>query len=138
MDVTDECIFCKIANNQIPCSKIFENDKVLAFMDMAPVNKGHVLVIPKEHYKDFMEMPDALMSEVAKAAKKVAKAVVRATNAEGFNLGQNNGKAAGQAVFHFHLHLIPRFENDGLNPWPHKSYETGEMDKLAETIRSII
>ena len=134
----NECIFCKIANGEIPCSKIYETDKLIAFLDIAPVNKGHTLVIPKEHYKDLIDVPDPLIAEITKAAKKVAKAAVKAVGAEGFNIGQNNGKAAGQIVMHFHLHVIPRFENDGLVPWPQKKYEEGEMDKVAETIKSIL
>jgi histidine triad (HIT) family protein len=134
----DNCIFCKIVNNQIPCSKIFENEKIMAFLDLSPVNKGHALVIPKEHHKDLLDMPEATLSELTKAAKKVAKAVVKATKADGFNIGQNNGKAAGQIVFHFHLHVIPRFENDGLVPWPQGKYEEGEMDRLAKEISSIL
>ena len=134
----DDCIFCRIVKGEIPCSKIYENEKVIAFLDIAPVNKGHALVVPKEHYKDLLEVPNEVMGEITKAAKKVAKAAVKAVGADGFNIGQNNGKAAGQVVTHFHLHIIPRFENDGLVPWPQKKYEEGEIDKVAETIRSIL
>ena len=134
----EECIFCKIAKGDIPCNKVYENEKVLAFLDIGPINKGHTLIIPKEHHKDLLDMPDNLLAEITKTAKKVAKAVIKATGADGFNIGQNNGKAAGQAVMHFHLHIIPRFEEDGLQSWPGKSYEEGEMDKIAENIKSLL
>ena len=134
----EDCIFCKIVNGEIPCSKVYENNKVLAFLDISPVNKGHALVIPKEHHKDLLTMPDNVLAEVTKVGKKVAKAVMRATGAAGFNLGQNNGKVAGQVVMHFHLHIIPRFEDDGLELWPQGTYEGREMDEIAEKIRSLL
>ncbi len=134
----EDCIFCKIVNGEIPCNKVYENDKVLAFLDINPVNKGHALVIPKEHYKDLLVMPDNILAEVAKVGKRVAKAVMKATGAAGFNLGQNNGKTAGQAVMHFHLHIIPRFENDGLTLWPQGKYEGKEEEEIAEKIRSLL
>lgn len=130
----DECIFCKIIKGEIPCTKIFEDDKILAFLDIAPTNKGHTLIIPKEHYENLLDIPDDLLAAVAKTAKKLGKAVQQGVNADGFNIGQNNGKAAGQIVMHFHLHIIPRFDNDGLIPWPQKSYEEGEAEKVAEKI----
>ena len=134
----EDCIFCKIIKGEIPCSKLYETAKILVFMDIAPINKGHVLVIPKVHHKDLQDMPDLMLAEVAKAAKKVSKAVVKATGADGFNIGQNNGKAAGQVVMHFHLHIIPRFEDDGLIPWEAKSYEEGELEKFAEKIKALL
>ncbi len=133
-----DCIFCKIAKGEIPCDKIYENDKVLAFLDIAPVNKGHTLVIPKEHHKDLLEMPEHLLAEVAKAAKLIGKAIKESLNADGINIGQNNGKVAGQVVMHFHLHIIPRFDNDGLKMWPQKKYAEGESKGIAEKIRGFI
>jgi histidine triad (HIT) family protein len=134
----EDCIFCKIINGEIPCSKVYENDKVFAFLDIAPVNKGHALVIPKEHYKDLLAMPNDILAEVARVGKKVAKAVMKATGASGFNLGQNNGEVAGQVVMHFHLHIIPRFEDDGLELWPQGKYEGKEMEEIAEKVRSLL
>jgi histidine triad (HIT) family protein len=130
----EDCIFCKIAKGEIPCAKLYENEHVLAFLDLAPVNKGHALVIPKKHHQDLLDMPEKLFEEVGKAAKKIAEAMILATGAEGFNIGQNNGKASGQIVMHFHLHVIPRFETDGLKPWPHKKYEDGEIEEVRESI----
>ena len=134
----EDCIFCKIINREIPCSKVYENDKVMAFLDIAPVNKGHTLVVPKEHHKDLLDTPDNLLAETIKVIKKVAKAVMRATGAEGFNLGVNNGKAAGQVVMHLHFHIMPRFEDDGLKLWSGKKYEGKEEEETAEKIRSLL
>ena len=134
----EECIFCKIANGEIPCNKVYENNKLLAFLDIAPVNKGHTLVIPKEHYKDLLAMPNDVLAELAKVSKKVAKAVMRATGAEGFNVGVNNGKVAGQVVMHFHLHIMPRFENDGLKLWEGRKYEGKEEEEIAEKIKVLL
>ena len=131
----EDCLFCKIIKGEIPCNKIYENDKVFAFLDIAPVNKGHALVIPKEHHKDLLDMPDDILAEVAIISKKVAKAVIEATNADGFNIGKNNGKAAGQVIFHSHMHIIPRFENDGFKHWPQGKYEEGEAEKILESIK---
>ena len=134
----EDCVFCKIIKGEIPCAKIYENDKVLAFLGIEPINKGHTIVIPKEHHKDLLSMPDDILAEVTKITKKVSKAVVEATGADGFNIGQNNGKAAGQAVFHFHIHIMPRFENDGLKHWSHKEYSEGEMNEFAEKISNAL
>ena len=134
----DECIFCKIIKGDIPCSKVYEGSKVFAFLDNAPVNKGHTLVVPKEHYKDLLAMPNDVLCEVIKVVKKISKAVVRTVKADGFNIGKNNGAAAGQAVMHSHFHIIPRFEGDGLNAWPHGEYEEGEENRVAEDIKSLL
>jgi histidine triad (HIT) family protein len=134
----EDCIFCKIINGEIPCTKVYEDDKIFSFLDIAPVSKGHTLVIPKEHHKDLLDMPDNILAEVAKATKKIAKAVVKVTRATGFNLHQNNGPKAGQGVMHFHFHIIPRHEDDGLKHWPQGSYEEGEDKKIAEDIKSLL
>ena len=132
----EDCIFCKIVKGEIPCQKVYENDKIFAFLDIMPVNKGHTLIIPKEHYPALLDLPDDVLAEIAKAAKKVSKAVVRATGADGFNIGQNNGEAAGQAVFHFHMHIIPRFNNDGLKAWPHQKLPEEDMKQIQEDIKN--
>jgi histidine triad (HIT) family protein len=134
----EECIFCKIINGEIPSSKVYENDKVIAFLDIAPVNKGHTLVLSKEHHKDILDTPVDILAETMKVVKKVAKAVMKVTGAEGFNLGVNNGKIAGQLVMHLHFHIMPRFEDDGLKLWEGKEYEGNERDEIAEKIRSLL
>ena len=133
------CIFCRIANGEIPCAKIYEDDNVLAFLDLAPVHHGHTLVIPKSHYKDMLEVPSELGTHVFAALQKVAAAVMKATGAMGFNVMQNNGLAAGQTVFHIHWHIIPRFEDDGLNMWEQGSYpDAAAMQDMAARVASYL
>ena len=133
-----DCIFCKIVKKEIPSSTVYENKNVLAFLDIYPVNKGHVLIIPKKHYETLTDIPDELLADVMKATKKVAKAVMKAMKTDGFNVGMNNYKAAGQLVPHAHFHIIPRFNEDGLKLWPQGSYQEGEMKPIAEAIKKNI
>jgi histidine triad (HIT) family protein len=133
-----DCIFCKIAQGELPSEKIYEDDKVLAFLDINPVNNGHTLLITKDHYENFLSLPDDLMSYVFKKAKLIAQAVSKGTDSDGFNLGINNGSAAGQMIFHCHLHIIPRKENDGIKMWPGKEYQDGEIKKVSEEIKKFI
>lgn len=109
----DNCIFCKIANGEIPSSTIYENEKFRVFLDLGPAAKGHALVVPKEHYADLLEMPEELLGEAFGVAKKTAVRMKAAFAPAGFNIVQNNGLTAGQTVFHFHIHVIPRYEDDG-------------------------
>ncbi|MCX6707176.1 MAG: HIT family protein [Candidatus Woesearchaeota archaeon] len=129
-----DCIFCKIIKGEIPSSKVYEDKHVFAFLDIAPVNKGHVLVVPKNHSLDFSDMADEDIKAVFVAAKKIANAVMKGTGAQGYNLGMNNKKAAGQLVMHSHLHIIPRFDDDGLKHWPAKKYTEGEAEKVKDVI----
>src|SRR3989344_1823292 len=124
----NECIFCKIVKGEIPSSKIYENDKVLAFLDIGPVNKGHTLVIPKEHYTNIYDIPEDILKEVVTAAKKISKAIKKGVNADGININQSNDSSAGQVVMHIHFHIIPRFRDDGLKLWPQNKYNEGEME----------
>ena len=109
------CIFCKIANGEIPSKTIFENDNFRVILDLGPATKGHALVMPKEHYANLYELPEDLAMEAMKIAKQMAEKMTKALSCQGFNLVQNNGEVAGQTVHHFHLHLIPRYEGDGQN-----------------------
>ena len=134
----EDCVFCKIINGSLPCYKIYENEHILAFLDINPVNKGHTLIIPKEHYERLEEVPDDLLKELIIAIKKIGKAVIKGVGAEAFNLGLNNGKDAGQLIMHVHFHIMPRFKNDGLKLWPGKKYEEGEAEKIREEISKYI
>lgn len=109
----DNCIFCKIANGDIPSKTLFEDDEFKVILDLGPATKGHALILPKNHYGNLYELPDEEASKVMLLAKKMAARMTEKLKCDGFNLVQNNGKAAGQTVFHFHLHLIPRYEDDG-------------------------
>ena len=129
------CIFCKIVKGEIPASKVYEDNDSLAFLDISPINKGHTLLIPKEHYEDLFDLPEDRLKELSITLKKVSKAVLNGVKADGLNVGMNNKPAAGQIVFHAHFHIIPRYKNDGLKHWPQKKYENNdEMSKYAEII----
>jgi len=132
------CIFCKIVKGEIPCNKLYENDKVLAFLDIAPVNKGHALIIPKKHYTNIFDIDEETSCAITKAVRKVAAAVKGALGVEGVNIQSNNGETAGQVVMHFHTHIIPRDKNDGLKLWPQGTYKGGEAAKVKEKIVNYI
>lgn len=127
------CIFCKIINQEIPATVLWEDDDVLVFMDIGPIVKGHVLVIPKQHYDPVTKTPDDVVAQLHLVAKRVAQAQMDGLHADGVNIIQNNGKASGQEVPHLHIHVIPRFENDGHHwNWNPKKYtNVEEMNELA-------
>ena len=135
----DDCIFCKLANGIFPTSTVYEDEDFRAILDIAPANKGHVIILPKTHAKDIFELDETVASKLLPVAKKVAAAVKKATGCDGVNLLQNNGTAAGQSVFHLHVHVIPRFKDDGILPvWEQHSYSEGEADIMAEKINQSI
>ena len=107
-----DCIFCKIANGEIPSSTLYEDENFRVILDLGPATKGHALILPKAHYADLTDIPDELAGKAVSVAKKVVKAMMPALPCDGYNVVQNNGPAAGQTVFHYHVHLIPRYEND--------------------------
>lgn len=134
-----DCIFCKIIRKELPAEIISENDYFLTIVDIAPNNFGHSLIIPKNHYKDIHEMSEEVLSHLGIEMKRLSNAVKKAVQADGINIHMNNGKAAGQIIFHAHLHIIPRFENDGFHHWPQKSYRSPEeMREIGEKIRASI
>ena len=131
----EDCIFCKIAKKQIPSENIvYENDRIISFLDINPTTPGHTLVIPKEHYRTILETPDDILKELIATTKKIAKAVKEAVNADGLVIGINTEKAAGQIIFHTHFHIVPRFENDGLRPWPQSKYQPGQAENIKKEI----
>ncbi len=130
-----DCIFCKIIKGEIPCEKIYEDDKILAFLDIKPAVKGHTLLVTKEHYVDFLTLPNNLISHLFHRAKEITPAIMKGANADGFNIGVNNGASAGQVIFHCHLHIIPRFKSDGLTMWQGSEYQEDEIKEYAERIR---
>lgn len=134
-----DCIFCKIVAGDIPSAKVFESETCLAFLDIAPVNAGHTLVLPKGHYPTLMDIPVELGADLTHTLSTVGKAVMEATGADGLNLMQNNYEAAGQLVHHVHFHLIPRHSDDGLKLWPQSGYDNpDEMSRLAKTIAGLL
>lgn len=108
-----DCIFCKIANGEIPSKTLHEDENFRVILDLSPATKGHALILPKEHYDNLYELPEDTAAGVMKLAKKMAAVMTEKLQADGFNLVQNNGETAGQTVMHFHMHLIPRYTEDG-------------------------
>ena len=106
------CIFCKIANGEIPSTTLYEDEDFRVILDLGPATRGHALLLPKNHFANLFELDDETAQKAILVAKKMAGKMKAALGADGFNLVQNNGEAAGQTVFHFHMHLIPRYEND--------------------------
>jgi len=129
-------IFEKIITGDIPSNKVYEDDKTFAFLDADPVNPGHTLVIPKEPYKNIYEIPQDSFAAVMNTVRKLAPAIKEAVGADGINIGQNNDSAAGQEVFHFHVHIMPRFEGDGYTHWQGaENYHKGKSgEKIAKNI----
>ena len=124
-----DCIFCKIAVGEIPALKIFENDHILSFLDIAPLSDGHTLVIPKKHYSRLDQMSGDEVAQIARVLPKICLAVVDAVGCRGYNVLQNNGQVSGQLVEHVHFHIIPRTSSDGLGyRWSAKKYPP-EKDK---------
>ncbi len=134
-----DCIFCAIVAGEIPAAKVYEDEHVFAFMDIAPANPGHTLVIPKQHYRNIFDMPPEIGSKIMPAAVLIANAIRTALNPDGLNLFQSNEAAAFQTVFHFHLHLIPRWESDPLRlPWRPSEGDMEEIGNTAAKIREAL
>lgn len=108
----DNCIFCKLANGDIPTATLYEDDDFRVILDAGPATKGHALILPKDHYADLYELDDEVAAKVLVLAKKMITKLTGILGCDGYNIVQNNGEAAGQTVFHFHLHLIPRYKDD--------------------------
>ncbi|MCI9438524.1 MAG: HIT family protein [Lachnospiraceae bacterium] len=131
----DDCIFCKIANGEIPSRTLYEDEKFRVILDLGPVTRGHALLLPKDHASDLFELPEEIVSAVLTVAKKVAANMKEKLHFEGMNLVQNNGAAAGQTVGHFHLHMIPRYEKDGKNiNWVPGNPTQEELDAVKNQI----
>lgn len=132
-----DCVFCRIALGMEQASRVYEDSEVMAFLDARPVNEGHTLVICKKHYENIFEIPDDKLAYLFKVVKKVASAIVKSEDAQGIRIVQNNGAAAHQIIFHFHVHIIPEFgrhDMRSLRATPPK----GELDSIAAKIRTFI
>lgn len=131
----DNCIFCKIANGDILSKVLYEDNEFKVILDVGPATKGHALILPKNHYPNLYELPDDKASKVILLAKKMAARMTEKLGCDGFNLVQNNGKTAGQTVFHFHLHLIPRYEDDRQTlGWKPLEMTQEELEEVRKTI----
>src|SRR3989344_3538578 len=133
----NDCIFCKIVSKKIPADIIYEDNDTLAFLDVSPVNIGHTLVIPKKHFRNIFDIQKKEYKKVMETGWKITPKIKEAVEAGGVNIGNSNEKIANQAVFHLHIHIMPRFENDGLKMFPSKKYKEGEAKDIAEKIKSL-
>ncbi len=134
-----DCIFCSIIKGSLPSTKLYETDKVLAFLDIAPLNKGHALIIPKYHSETILDLPLEYAEDALKAQQVVAAALMKSLGANGFNCIQNNYPASGQVVGHVHWHIIPRYKASEFPLWTQSSYDSmEEMAQFAEKIRASI
>ena len=134
----ENCIFCKIANGEIPANVVYEDNDFIAILDLSPATKGHILLIPKQHASNLLELPDDIASKVLPVAKKIVNAQKEVLSFSNFNLIQNNGRIAGQTVEHFHLHLIPRYSIDEISLWAPHENDPSVTKELAEEIRAKI
>ena len=133
--VRSDCVFCKIVSGSVPCHKLYEDDTVLAFLDIEPISRGHTLVIPKNHYEKLHECPCDILNSISNSMGKLASAVTDSMNADGYNILCNNGSVAGQLINHMHFHIIPRKKGDVLfGNWPSRQYEDGQAEVIAKKI----
>jgi len=131
-----DCIFCKIINGEIPCHKLAENERAIAFLDIMPLTKGHFLIIPKEHYEFAEDAPPELMASLMELATRLAAAAKKALNFDGVNFLVNSGERAGQVVPHVHLHVIPRYTDDAIHwPWPAGDLSAAAAAALIKSIK---
>lgn len=133
----DDCIFCKLANGVIPTNTIYEDDEFRVIMDAAPATKGHALVLPKEHYADIYEIEPEVLGKAIQVGQKVIKHATKRLGCDGYNLLQNNGEVAGQTVFHYHLHLIPRYaemDNSQILKWEESKISPEEIKAITEKV----
>lgn len=132
----ENCIFCKIVAGEIPSRTLFEDEDFKVILDVGPAAKGHALIVPKAHYADIYELPGELAGEAMKLAKRMATHMTTVLNCDGFNILQNNGVAAGQTVFHYHMHLIPRYKDgEEMILWKENHFSDEEMDALAQQLK---
>ncbi|MCI6998755.1 HIT family protein [Frisingicoccus sp.] len=135
----DNCIFCKIAAGEIPSATLYEDEEFRVILDLGPASKGHALILPKQHYANLYELPDELAEKVIRLAKKMVIAMTKALQCDGFNVVQNNGEAAGQTVFHFHMHLIPRYKDDHAGvTWTPGKLTDEVRDEVVEKVRACL
>ena len=131
----DDCIFCKIANGEIPSATVYEDDDFRAILDLGPASKGHTLILPKDHYANLCELSDEAAAKVLPVAAKIGRGMMAGLGCAGFNVVQNNGPSAGQTVFHFHVHVIPRYDADDFQiGWPQGEPDAAEQEELAKKL----
>ncbi len=140
MKTDPDCIFCKIVAGDVPCAKVYEDDRALAFMDIMPLNRGHLLVIPKEHFGNILEISPELYGHLCTVIARLSRAVQAVVEPDGMNIMQLNGKAANQVVPHLHIHIVPRFAGDGvpISQWEPVPGDQAEITAVGEKIRDAL
>lgn len=134
----EECIFCRIIGGEIPSNTIYEDEEFKVILDASPASKGHALILPKEHYADIYEIDAEVAGRAMKLAKKLVMHMTEVLNCDGFNILQNNHEVAGQTVFHFHMHLIPRYQdakNKDILMWSHETFSPEEMAEIKASLK---
>lgn len=132
----ENCIFCKIANGEIPAATLYEDENFRVILDLGPASKGHALILPKSHAANIYELSDEMAAKAMILAKKMATAMTAALKCDGFNIVQNNGECAGQTVFHFHMHLIPRYDGEKtIIDWDHKEFSDDKMKAICNEMK---
>ena len=132
----ENCIFCKIANGEIPAATLYEDENFRVILDLGPASKGHALLLPKSHAANIYDLSDEMAAKAMILAKKMATAMTAALKCDGFNIVQNNGECAGQTVFHFHMHLIPRYKGDEVGlPWKAGELSDEVRDEILKKVR---
>lgn len=134
----NNCIFCKLANGEIPTNAIYEDDDFKVILDASPASKGHALILPKEHYANIYEIDDKVLAKASRLAKKIITHEKEILKCDGYNVVQNNGEVAGQTVFHYHMHLIPRYasdDNTNVIEWKHKEFTDDEMAQICKEMK---
>ena len=132
----DNCIFCRIAGGTIPSATLYEDEQFRVILDLGPASRGHALILPKEHFEDVGQLDEGIAAKVLPLGAKIGAAMKKALGCAGFNLVQNNGKAAGQTVSHFHMHVIPRYEDGpSMVSWIPGEITSEELEEVAETIK---
>ncbi len=132
----EDCIFCKLANGEIPTNSIYEDEDFKVILDASPATKGHALILPKEHFDNIYEVDDSIAAKIFPLAKKLATAMTKKLGCDGFNILQNNGEAAGQTLFHLHVHLLPRYKDEkAILEWDHLEFSDEEMAEIRDSLK---
>ncbi len=131
----EDCIFCKIVKKEVPCCKIYEDEKTIAFLDVNPVVIGHTLVVPKKHFTNVLDCEEEYLSAVMNTVKKISNHYLQKLNCQGINVLNASGKAAQQSVFHLHFHILPRYDNDNIDVFPKTKYIKEDLEKLSLLLR---
>lgn len=135
----ENCIFCKIANGDIPSATVYEDDEFRVILDLGPASKGHALILPKSHYRDICDVDEGIAAKLFPLAARIGEAMMQGLGASGFNVVQNNGTCAGQTVFHLHVHVIPRYENGpAMVTWEPGKSDAEELAEVAEILKNAI